>query len=265
MAERNEERGWVLVTGASSGIGADFARVFAGEGRDLVLVARSEAALRELARDLGERHGVKVHALALDLAAPGAARQLHSRVREMGLAVETLVNDAGFGMHGEFVSLDAGRQTEMMQLNVVALTELCRLFAPEMVRRGGGGILNVASTAAFQPGPLMAVYCATKAYVLSFSEALADELRPSGVAVTCLCPGPTRTRFGDAAGVSSARLFRASEPMASLAVAEAGHAALRRRARLAVPGLRNRLLAASVRLVPISAAARVARRFLEPA
>jgi hypothetical protein len=263
MTNENGGQGSVLITGASSGIGADLARVFAREGRDLVLVARSRPALDALARELTQRHDVQVRVLPADLAAPGAATALHAAAREQGIAVETLVNNAGFGMRGDFVSLDAPRQTQMMQLNVVTLTELCRLFAPEMVRRGRGGILNVASTAAFVPGPLMAVYFATKAYVLSFSEALAEELRAAGVTVTCLCPGPTETRFGDVAGVSSTKLFRSSKPMRSAAVAEAGRAALRRRARLEIPGLRNRLLAASVRLLTLEAGARVSRRLLQ--
>jgi uncharacterized protein len=263
MANASARQGWVLITGASSGIGAELARVFAREGRDVVLVARSRDPLETLARELSERHGVQTRAVTADLAAPGAAKALHEAVTGQGLVIETLVNNAGFGLHGDFVSLDPERQTQMVQLNVVALTELCRLFAPAMVRHEAGGILNVASTAAFQPGPLMAVYCATKAYVLSFSEALANELRPSGVTVTCLCPGPTATAFAAAAGASSSRLFRATAPMASLKVAEAGRAALKRGADLEVPGLGNRVLAASIRLVTIRGAAKLARRFLE--
>ncbi|HEX9399321.1 MAG TPA: SDR family oxidoreductase [Anaeromyxobacter sp.] len=265
MTSERDVRGWALITGASSGIGADLARVFAAEGRDLVLVARTRPALDALAAELATRHGVRVRVVQADLSAPGAAGRLHAALDADGLFVETLVNDAGFGMHGQFVSLDPERQSSMMQLNVVALTELCRLFAPEMGRRARGEILNVASTAAFQPGPLMAVYCATKAYVVSFSAALADELRPAGVAVSCLCPGPTATGFADAAGLPALKLFRASPPMLSIDVAAAGRAALRRRTSVAIPGLRNRLLAGSMRLVPIAAAAGLARRFLETA
>jgi hypothetical protein len=263
MSSKDQKPGSVLVTGASSGIGADLARLFAREGRQLVLVARSRERLETLSRELEEEHGIVARVLASDLASPGTAEAIHRELEAQGVLVDTLVNDAGFGMHGPFVELDAARQSQMVQVNAISLTEMCRLFAPGMVRRGHGRILNVASTAAFQPGPLMAVYCATKAYVLSFSEALANELRGAGVTVTCLCPGATETRFADAAGVSVARLFRAGAVMPSMAVAEAGHSALSRGADLEVPGFRNRLLAASVRLVPTRAAAGLARRFLE--
>lgn len=263
MTKTNVTGNSVLITGASSGIGADLARVFAREHRDLILVARSRERLEALARELEQTHGVGVRVLVADLASPDAARSILQTLQTENVAVDTLVNDAGFGLHGSFVELDAGRQSEMIQVNVVALTELCRLFAIGMVQRGSGRILNVASTGAFQPGPLMAVYCATKAYVLSFSEALANELRGTGVTVTCLCPGPTQTRFANAAGVSGTELFRSAAPMHSMAVAEEGHKALERGADLRVPGLRNRLLATSVRLVPTRTAARIARQLLE--
>lgn len=254
----------VLITGASSGIGADLARVFAHDGYDLVLVARSRERLDALARELHDAYGAAVRVLPIDLSAPGAASVARERVAQEGIEIDVLVNDAGFGMRGPFVDLDPARQLEMIQVNLVALTELTRLFVPDMMRRGAGRILNVASTAAFQPGPLMAVYCATKAYVLSFSEALAEELRGSGVTVTCVAPGATETGFGEIAGVSATRLFR-SGTMSSSAVAEAAYAAMNKGAALAVPGCRNRLLAASVRFLPIPTAARVARLFLENA
>lgn len=202
--------------------------------------------------------------MPIDLSVPGAAGAVRGRVAREGVVVDVLVNDAGFGMRGPFVELDPARQLEMIQVNLVALTELTRLFVPDMVRRGAGRILNVASTAAFQPGPLMAVYCATKAYVLSFSEALADELRGSGVTVTCVAPGATATGFGEIAGVTGTRLFR-SGTMSSGAVAESAYAATKRGVPLAVPGCRNRVLSASVRFLPIRTAARVARLFLENA
>jgi short-subunit dehydrogenase len=264
MTPEARERSEVLITGASSGIGADLARLFARDGHGLVLVGRSRERLEGLARELREAHGAEVRVLPADLAIPGAARELRERVAGEGVEVDVLVNDAGFGMRGRFAELDPARQLEMIQVNLVALTELTRLFVPDMVGRGRGRILNVASTAAFQPGPLMAVYCATKAYVLSFSEALSEELRGSGVTVTCVAPGATQTAFGEIAGVSRTRLFR-SGTMTSRAVAERAYSALNRGTALTVPGLRNRLLSASVRLVPIPAAARVARRLLEDA
>lgn len=264
MTSHTRNRSTVLITGASSGIGADLARVFAREGHDLVLVARSRDRLDALAGELGTAHAAAVQVISADLSVPGAARALHERVAREGSVVDVLVNNAGFGMRGAFVDLDPVRQLEMIQVNLVALTELTRLFLPEMVRRGAGRVLNVASTAAFQPGPLMAVYCATKAYVLSFSEALANELKGSGVTVTCVAPGATDTRFGESAGVTSTRLFRAGM-MSSRAVAEAAYAATSKGVALAVPGCRNRLLSASVRFVPVATAARVARRLLEDA
>ncbi len=258
-----QQSGTVLVTGSSSGIGADLARAFARGGRDLVLVARSRERLDELARELVAAHGVHVRVVVSDLASPGAAAAIHAALRAGGVDVETLVNNAGFGLRGSFVELDSRRQSDMIQVNVAALTELCRLFAEDMVVRGSGQILNVAGLAGVMPGPQMAVYCATKAYVLSFSEALANELRGTGITVTCLSPGPTETRFGETAGFSALRLFRLSAPMSSMTVAEAGRAALERGADLEVPGWRNRLLAASVRLVSTRMAARIARRMLE--
>ncbi len=257
------KRSNVLVTGASSGIGADLARVFAREGYDLVLVARSRDRLDALARELQDAHGATARVVPIDLSVAGAARAVRERVAREGVEIDVLVNDAGFGVRGPFVDLDPARQMEMIQVNLVALTELTRLFVPDMVQRHAGRILNVASTAAFQPGPLMAVYFATKAYVLSFSEALAEELRGSGVTVTCVAPGATETGFGEIAGVSATRLFR-SGTMSSSA-AEAAYAAANKGTTLAVPGCRNRILSASVRFLPISTAARVARRLMENA
>jgi uncharacterized protein len=261
MAAETTSRKRALITGASSGIGADLARVFAREGHDLVLVARSRDRLDALAQEVRDAHGATAEVFPADLSAPGAARTIRERVAQDG--VDVLVNNAGFGLHGAFVELDPGRQLEMIQVNLVALTELTRLFLPDMVRRREGRILNVSSVAAFQPGPLMAVYCATKAYVLSFSEALSQELRGSGVTVTCVAPGATATGFGDVAGMSGARLFRRA--MTSREVAERAYAALARGSALVVPGLRNRLISASVRFVPISTAARVARLLMEEA
>ena len=250
-----------LITGASAGIGADLARLLARNGYGVVLVARSPERLEAVAVEL-RATGAPVLALSIDLSAPGAVASLHEQITKAGLDIEVLVNDAGFGMHGPFIELDPARQLEMIQVNVAALTALTRRFAPDMVRRGHGRILNVASTAAFQPGPLMAVYCATKAYVLSFSEAIREELRGTGVSVTCVAPGATVTRFSEVADMAETRLFR-SHTMASVAVAEAAYAAMQNGKALVVPGMRNRLLAMLTRLVPIGATARVARRVLE--
>ena len=180
-----------LITGASSGIGLDLARLFAKDGHDVVLVARSEGKLREIAAELERDFGMTAHVIVADLAKPDAPQTL---VAQLPVDVDVLVNNAGFGVLGPFVETDLAKELEMIQVNVVALTHLTKLLLPPMVARRRGRVLNVASTAAFQPGPLMAVYYATKAYVLSFSEAIADELRDSGVTVTALCPGPTEGR-----------------------------------------------------------------------
>lgn len=241
--------GAVLITGASSGIGYELAKRFARDGRDLVLVARSRERLEEIGRELSGPTGVSVKLIAKDLSRPRAALDVFDELRRESLRIGVLVNCAGFGSFGPFAKADQEAEREMMQVNMIALTELTRLFVAEMLRAGEGRILNVASTAAFQPGPMMAVYYATKAYVLSFSEALAEELRGSGVTVSALCPGPTHTGFGGRAGMERARLFRAGV-MDAAAVADAGYRGLLRGERVIVPGLRNKLLALSVRVSP---------------
>jgi len=249
-----------LITGASSGIGLDLARLFAKDGHDVVLVARSEGKLREIAAELERDCGVTAHVIALDLAQPGAPRKL---VDALPCAVDVLVNNAGFGITGPFVETDLEKELEMIQVNVVALTALTKLLLPPMVARRRGRVLNVASTAAFQPGPLMAVYYATKAYVLSFSEAIADELRDSGVTVTALCPGPTSTGFADAAGMTKSRLFSLAKPMDSAAVAREGYKAMQRGRRVVVTGMKNKLLTQSVRVSPRRMVTLIVRKLQE--
>ena len=191
-----------LITGASAGLGVEFARQLKARGQKLVLVARRKDRLDALAAELGNARVV-----AIDLSEAGSTARLMADVAAAGEYVDTLINNAGFGLKGRFAELDAARQRAMIDLNVTSLTELCRAVAPGMFERGQGAILNVASTAAFQPGPNMAVYFATKAYVLSFSEALHEELKPHGIHVTALCPGPTKTEFGEVAGFSGNGAF----------------------------------------------------------
>lgn len=236
-----------LITGASSGIGYDLAHLFARGGHDVVLVARSEPKLRELARELESRNNIRAHVVIADLARPEAPEQVWSSV---GTEVDFLVNNAGYGLGGPFAENDTKTELEMIQVNITALTHLTKLFVRPMVARGRGGIMNVASTAAFQPGPLMAVYYATKAYVLSFSEALAEELSGSGVTVTVLCPGPTSTGFAEAAAMTSSRLFNVMKPATSMEVARAGYAGFMRGKRIVIPGVMNKVLAQSVRVSP---------------
>jgi len=232
-----------LITGASAGIGLEFARQLAKRGEKLVLVARRKDRLDALAAELGN-----ARAVAIDLSAAGSIAKLLANIRKAGEHVETLINNAGFGLSGRFAELDAARQTEMIELNVTRLTELCRAIVPAMIEREAGAILNVASTAAFQPGPNMAVYFATKAYVLSFSEALHEELKPHGIKVTALCPGPTKTEFGAVAGFTEGRFDRLSADAAS--VVRAGIKGLDRNRAVVVPGMMNKVGAASTRFVP---------------
>jgi short-subunit dehydrogenase len=239
----------VLITGASSGIGLELARLFAAEKCRLVLVARNVPKLEELAVALRSAWGVTVDVLPADLSQPGAAALVARQLVERGLMADVLVNNAGFGAHGSVAELGLPRQREMIQLNVAALTELTGLLLPGMIERKRGGILNLASTAAFQPGPRMAVYFASKAYVLSFSEALAEELAGTGVTCACVCPGPTVTNFAAVAGLENSLLFRFGAMNATL-VARTAHRAFRRRKVLCVPGFFNWLMAFSVRFTP---------------
>ena len=200
-----------LVTGASSGIGEELAKLAAADGCNLVLVARRQERLDALARDLSVAHGVSARVITADLANRAAPRRIAEELTKGRLTIDILVNNAGLGIYGPFWERELGKELEVVQVNVVALTELTGLLLPGMISRKRGRILNVASTAAFQPGPWMAVYYATKAYVLSFSEAIAEELKGTGVTVTALCPGPTITEFQGAAGVrhrASSRRFR---------------------------------------------------------
>ncbi len=254
-----------LITGASSGIGLDLARLFARDRYDLVLVARSEAKLREIAAELQKECNITATVIVADLAQPDAPRRIAGELRAKAIAIDALVNNAGYGLAGPFVETDLQRELDMIQVNVVALTHLTKLAVREMVARRSGKILNVASTAAFQPGPLMAVYYATKAYVLGFSEALADELRDSGVTVTTLCPGPTETGFASAADMESSRLFRMVRPASSADVARAGYEGMKRGRRIVIPGIRNKLLVQSLRISPRRLVTALVRKMQERA
>ena len=241
-----------LITGASAGLGVEFAKALSKRGHRLVLVARRKARLDELAKELGN-----ARAVALDLSKAGAPAKLMADVAAAGEVVEVLVNNAGFGLIGRFAELDAKRLAQMIDLNVAALTDLCRAVAPQMIKRKSGAILNVASTAAFQPGPKMAVYFATKAFVLSLSEALHEELKPHGVSVTCLCPGPTRTEFGDVAGFGGNGLFD-RVAMESSQVVTAGLDGLDKNKAVVVPGWMNKLTANSGRFAPRAVVRKIA-------
>ncbi len=242
-------QGTALITGASSGIGRALASEFARNGFDLVLVARDEGRLRAVADELHGRFGVETLVLPQDLAQPEAAMAVHQAVGTRGIGVDVLVNNAGMQVFGPVQETAIGAQLALIQVNLVALAHLTLLFIPDMRARGGGRILNVASTAAFSPAPFNATYCASKAFVLYFSEAIARDLEGTGITVTCLCPGPTRTEFIQRGGIKHLRIFHLGA-MSAERVARVGYRALMRGQTTVVPGALNRILVAATRLTP---------------
>jgi len=255
--------GKVLVTGASGGIGAELAREYARHGHALVLVARSRATLESFAEELRRTHAVDVRTIVLDLALPGAADRLAGELDAAAVQVDVLVNNAGFALYGRFAETDWAKEQEMLQLNVVTLTALTKRLLPGMVARRRGRILNVASTAGFLPGPLMAVYYATKAYVLSFSEALTEELRGTGVTATALCPGPTRTGFQARASMEGSKLVSGKTLPDAAEVAREGYDGAERGAAVVIPGLSNRFQVGLVRFLPRSMVSRIVHKAQE--
>lgn len=251
-----------LVTGASGGIGEELARLFAADGHDLVLVARSLDKLARLAEEMEAKHGVAARVLVSDLARPEAPQEIFEELKSAGVTVDALVNNAGFGSYGLFAETDLKSELELLQVNVVALTHLSKLFLPGMLARRRGYLMNVASTAAFQPGPLMAVYYASKAYVLSLSEALANECAGTGVVVSALCPGPTETGFVAAAGMGDSKLFDRAV-MDARTVAVEGYRGLLHGKTIVIPGFRNNLLARSIGFFPRNLVTKVVRGIQE--
>jgi uncharacterized protein len=249
----------ILITGASSGIGLELARCFAADGSRLVLVSRKGNALEALAAELRQAHKIQAQVITADLASAEAPTRLLAHLQAAGLKVDVLVNNAGIGAQGRFAELPLARQLDMLQINITSLTHLTRLLLPGMIERRRGGILNVASTASFQPGPGMGVYYATKAYVLSFTEALAEELSGTGVTVTAVCPGPTATNFGTAANMRTLGMVK-KVSMTAAAVARIGHRDFRRGKVVSVTGLRNKIPAFLVRFFPRAAVRKITRR-----
>ena len=253
-----------LVTGASSGIGLALARAFARRGYGLVLLARDRARLDAVKAELGKAYGVGVRIIAADLAAPGAAERIFAETEGAGIPIGVLVNNAGFAEYGPFAEKDGDAQLGMIALNISAVTDLTHRFLRKMLERGAGKILNVASTAAFQPGPLMAVYYASKAYVLSLSEALREEVRGRGVAITALCPGPTESDFfKKQPQMLGSRLIRRGTLMSADRVAEAGYDALMKNKAVVIPGVRNKMLAFASRVGPRGMVTKISRWMLE--
>lgn len=239
-----------LITGASSGIGLEFARIFAKNKCNLVLVARSAEKLNELSDELIKAHNIKVKVIAKDLSDKNASSEIKAELDKEKIEVEYLINNAGFGGYGLFHETDLKKENDMIQVNVTSLVELSKFFVKEMVKRNSGRILNVASTAAFQPGPLMSIYYATKAFVLSLSEAMAYELRDTNVTVTCLCPGPTKSNFQNAANINESGLVKGRKIPSSYDVALYGYNAMMKGGYLAIEGFMNKLMAFGVRFMP---------------
>ncbi len=254
-----------LITGASTGIGYALSKCFAADHHNLVLVARQEQKLKQVAEELQGQFDVSVKVIAADLARPESPQKIAEEIRRESLRIDYLVNNAGFGLGGKFAETDLTVELEMMQVNMVALVHLTKLFLPEMLAHGAGKILNVASTAAFQPGPLMAVYYATKAFVLSFTEAIANELSGTGVTVPALCPGPTRSEFQQRAHIQNTRLVKAKLLgfMTAEAVARIGYRGFMQGKRLVIPGLMNTIGVQSLRLAPRRVVTQVVRRLQE--
>ena len=255
--------GRALITGGSVGIGAALAEVFAEHGHDLILVSRTRDKLEERGRDIEKKFGVNVACIPEDLSDPSGARRLHEAVTARALDVEYLVNNAGVGVYGKFATTDLAAELKMIQLNVTSVVDLTKRFLPAMMKRRSGRILNVASTAAFVPGPWMSVYYASKAFLLSFSAAIDYELKPHAISVTTLCPGPTESEFKARAGSQRSRLFEAFV-MDAPRVARAGYDAMMAGKPMAVPGLRNKMIPIAARVIPRPLIARLSHKAARP-
>jgi uncharacterized protein len=252
-----------LVTGASGGIGKAIAEQFAKDGVNVVIVARNMAQLQQIAADWRKRYGVEVMPLAADLSVSGAAATLADQIIAAGIDIDYLVNNAGYGLYGLFAQSSLEAELAMMRINMESVTVLTKRFLPQIHARKGK-IMNVASTAAFQPGPYMAVYYATKSYVLSFTEAIASELAGSGVTVTALCPGPTRSGFQDKAAMNESALVKGKRLPDAQSVGIAGYKAMMRGKRVYIPGIMNALMAQSVRFTPRNLATEIVKRMSIP-
>jgi len=249
-----------LITGASSGIGLELAKLFARDSHDLALVARSYDKLKHIAEDLQNTYGVQVKYYTQDLSVSSAPEEIFKALQSEGGNIDVLVNNAGFGWRGEFAKMDITDALGMIQVNITALSHLTRLFLPGMIERKRGKILNLASTAAFQPGPMMATYYASKAYVLSFSEALSEELQGTGVTVTAFCPGPTATGFGQRAGFTNNKVLGGMLSMDSRTVALDGYKGLMNRKPLVISGWKNWIGTQLVRFIPRPFPAKIVKK-----
>lgn len=252
-----------LITGASGGIGYELAKLFASDRYNLVLVARSEQKLNQIAQEFKDKFGISVTTIAKDLSISTSPEEIFKELQQQSIKIDVLVNNAGFATYGLFSETNLETELQMMQVNMVCLTHLTKLFLGDMLKQREGKILNIASTAAFQPGPLMAVYYATKAYVLSFSEAIANELQGTGVTVTTLCPGPTESGFQKRADMEQSKLVSDQKIMDAETVAKIGYRGLMNNQTVVIPGLKNQLLAQSVRVTPRKMVTKIVRKMQE--
>jgi hypothetical protein len=254
-----------LITGASNGIGLELAKVHASKGGDLVLVARNKTKLDELKLELETQFKVIVHTIGKDLSAINSAKEVYDETSKLNIQVDYLINNAGFGDFGMFVETDWDKELQMINLNITTLTLFTKLYLQDMVNRGNGKIMNVASTAAFQSGPTMAVYCATKAYVLSFTEALSNEVSDKGVTITALCPGATETGFQAAGGMNESELFKDKKLPSAKEVAEYGYTALIKGDTVAIHGIKNFIMSNAIRFIPRNIVLKASRKILDKA
>lgn len=252
-----------LITGASNGIGLELARIHASKGGDLVLVARNKSKLDELKNELEKEFKIVVYTIGKDLSAINSAREVYYETNNQNIQIDILINNAGFGDFGLFAETDWSKESEMINLNISTLTLFTKLYLQDMLKKRSGKIMNLASTAAFQPGPMMAVYFATKAYVLSFSEALSNEVRSKGVSVTALCPGPTTSGFQTAASMDNSKLFSNKNLPKSQEVALYGYNAMIKGKTVAIHGIMNTILATSQRFVPRAVVLKISRMILD--
>ncbi|MFN5711740.1 MAG: SDR family NAD(P)-dependent oxidoreductase [Bacteroidota bacterium] len=254
-----------LITGASNGIGLELAKIHASKGGDLVLVARNKSKLDELKHELETKFNIKVYTIGKDLSASNAAKEVYDETSKQQIKIEYLINNAGFGDFGFFAETDWNKELQMINLNITTLTQFTKLYLQDMLKRKSGKIMNVASTAAFQSGPTMAVYYATKAYVLSFSEAVDNEVRDQGISITALCPGATESGFQAAASMEESNLVKGRKLPGSKEVAEYGYAAMLKGKTVAIHGFMNWIMANSVRFIPRSIVVKVTRKIQDKA
>lgn len=254
-----------LITGASNGIGLELAKIFASKGANLVLVARSKSKLDDLKSELESKYKVNVLVIAKDLSAANSAQEVYEETTQKGIRIDYLINNAGFGDFGMFAETDWNKELQMINLNITTLTQFTKLYLQDMLKRSSGRIMNVASTAAFQSGPTMAIYCATKAYVLSFSEAISNEVSDKGVTVTALCPGATESGFQAAAAMDESELFKGKKLPTSKEVAEYGYQSMMKGKTVAIHGMMNYIMANSVRFTPRALVVKIARKILDKA